>query len=137
MASTGSATIQDGKTKVTYSCTQQNMSYTIIGDNIREDFKFLIKNDVNAIPGILNEALETFKTASEINDAFYFENGGSVNDLSAGFNDVKNDVVALNAQLESLYSALMKAIDNVNAELATNFGHWAFYSTHEASREES
>ncbi len=114
----------DGTTKTTskYTCESKDLQYTIIGENIKADFDFLIKD----IPDRLDEVLSEISQASSINDAFYFENGSSVSDISKAYDEIKSDIELLKSGLTTLHSAFMTDIDNVNAELENNFGYWAF-----------
>ena len=48
--------------------------------------------------------------------------------------DVKKDVEETKKCLDTVHSAYMTAIDNVNAELKTNFGYWAGYKVNQAGR---
>ncbi len=114
----------DGNTKTTskYVCESADLKYTIIGENIKEDFNFLI----NDIPNKLDEALNELKAAAAITNAFYLENGTTVSDISKSYDTMFIHVSALKSSLEVLYSSFMKDIDNVNAELENNFGYWAF-----------
>lgn len=114
----------DGKTKTTkkYTCESESLSYTIIGDNIKEDFSFL----TNQIPEKLGLVLKEIETAANISDAFYFESGNNVHDISEAYNEIKRDVELINSGLSTLYNAFVTDINNVNAELENNFGYWAF-----------
>ena len=118
------------KTTVTYTCEVKDMQYTVIGDNIKNDFKFLIDD----IPSLLETSLTYLNQATEIKDAFYFENNAKVQDLTHVYEEINQDIKQLNQELADLHAALITDIDNVNAELASNFGHIAFYSTAEAGR---
>lgn len=118
------------KTTVTYTCEVKDMQYTIIGENIKNDFKFLVEE----IPSLLQQALNYLNQAANIKDAFYFENNSKVQDLIHVYEELNQDVNQLNQDLTTLHTSLIKDIDNVNAELASNFGHIAFYSTAEANR---
>lgn len=124
MSSTYDVVENDGKTKTTkkYTCESANMSYTVIGDNIKEDFAFL----TGQIPEKLSLILKEIEEATNISDAFYFENGNEVHDISEAYNKIKNDVELINTGLSTLYNAFLTDINNVNAELENNFGHWAF-----------
>jgi hypothetical protein len=108
-----------------YSCTKKNMQYTIISDEIKKDFDFLLSS--NTMGNKLDEMLNYLNTAAGISNAFYFENGGSVQDINHVYEEIKNDVSQLKSDLDTLHAAFMTDIDNVNAELEVNFGHWVGY----------
>lgn len=112
-----------GNTKTTskYTCETANLSYTIIGSNISEDFQFL-----NRLSEKLDEMLSQIRDVADKTTAFYFENGATANEITHAYNELKNDVALMQSGLSSLYSAFMTDIDNVNAELKNNFGYWAF-----------
>lgn len=119
-------------TKTTYTCTEEGFAYTIIGEDIKADFDFL-KSD-NVIGQKLDEMLNYIKTAADIDDAFYFENGSSVYDILHVYDEIKKDVEENKKCLDTLNAAYITAIDNVNAELKTNFGYWAGYKVNKAGR---
>ena len=50
------------------------------------------------------------------------------------YDEIKKDVEDNKKCLDTLHSAYIKAIDNVNAELKTNFGYWAGYKVNKAGR---
>ena len=108
-----------------YSCKKKNMQYTIIGESIKKDFDF-IKSD-GAIAQKLDEMVNYLKNAAAITDGFYFENGGNVNDVNEAYEEIKTDVGKVKDELGRLHSAFMTDIDNINAELEVNFGHWVGY----------
>lgn len=108
-----------------YTCTKKNMQYTIISDEIKKDFDFLLSS--NTMGNKLDEMLNYLNTAAGITNAFYFENGGSVQDINHVYEEIKNDVSQLKSDLDTLHAAFMTDIDNVNAELEVNFGHWVGY----------
>ncbi|MGN0967533.1 MAG: hypothetical protein ACI4OP_08170 [Candidatus Coprovivens sp.] len=108
-----------------YTCTKKNMQYTIISDEIKKDFDFLLSS--NTMGNKLDEMLNYLNTAAGISNAFYFENGGSVQDINHVYEEIKNDVSQLKSDLDTLHAAFMTDIDNVNAELEVNFGHWVGY----------
>ena len=108
-----------------YTCTKKNMQYTIISDEIKKDFDFLLST--NSMGNKLDEMLNYLNTAAGITNAFYFENGGSVQDINHVYEEIKNDVSQLKSDLDTLHAAFMTDIDNVNAELEVNFGHWVGY----------
>ena len=117
-------------TTVSYTYDVKDMQYTIIGDNIKNDFKFLIED----IPNLLDESLNTLNKGTSIQDAFYFENGTKVQDLMHVYDEIKRDLDSVKQELATLHSAFMTDIDNVNAELASNFGHIMFLDIKEAGR---
>ena len=108
-----------------YTCTKKNMQYTIISDEIKKDFDFLLST--NTMGNKLDEMLNYLNTAAGISNAFYFENGGSVQDINHVYEEIKNDVSQLKSDLDTLHAAFRTDIDNVNAELEVNFGHWVGY----------
>lgn len=110
------------KTTTKYTCESADLSYTIIGDNIKGDFNFL----TNTIQNKLDEMITELQAAASINDAFHFENGASVSDINKAYEEIKSDVSSAKELLDSLHSVFMTDIDNVNAELENNFGYWAF-----------
>lgn len=112
-----------------YTCTKKNMQYTIISDEIKKDFDFLLSS--NTMGNKLDEMLNYLNTAAGISNAFYFENGGSVQDINHVYEEIKNDVSQLKSDLDTLHAAFMTDIDNVNAELEVNFGHWVGYKVNE------
>lgn len=122
----------NGNTKTTskYTCESTDLEYRIIGDNIKADFNF-INND---LPDKLTEMLAEIEAAAAVVDAFYFENGSKVSDISKAYEEIKGDVELMKAGLDTLHSAFMTDIDNVNAELANNFGYWAFNKPKLASK---
>lgn len=109
-------------TKTTYSCSQKNMQYTTIGEDIKKDFDFLLES--GGICTNLNLMLSQLEQAANITTAFLFENGGSESDIQHVYEEINEDVTRLKEQLVSLHTAFMTDIDNVNAELEINFGHW-------------
>lgn len=112
-----------------YSCTKKNMQYTIISDSVKKDFDFLLSS--NTMGNKLDEMTNHLKNAAGISDAFYFENGTVVQDINHVYDEIKNDVSQLKNELDSLHAAFMRSIDNVNAELEVNFGHWIGYKVNE------
>ena len=106
-----------------YSCESKSLQYTIIGDNIKEDFAFLIKD----IPQKLDEVKKELYDAAYVENAFLFQNGGKVvTNLEAMYNEIQKDIETLKVGLNSLHNSLLTDINNVNAELENNYGHWAF-----------
>lgn len=124
-------TIGNQKVTTKYTCEQANLKYTIIGENIKEDFNFLI----NDLPNQLDEMLKNLNNAASIDNAFYLENSAKINDLMHIYDEISADTNNLKTGLAELYSAFLTDIDNVNAELANNFGYWAFSKPREASKE--
>lgn len=112
----------DTTTKTTYSCTKKNMQYTTIGEDIKKDFDFLLAT--GGICKNLDLMLAELQKAANVTSAFYFENGGVASDIQHVYDEINDDVTRLKEQLVSLHSAFMTDIDNVNAELEVNFGHW-------------
>lgn len=110
------------KTTTSYTCESENLKYTIIGENIKENFDFLIDD----IPNLLKEVESELSSAKDCTDAFYFENGSSVGDISHAYKEIAKDIENITGGLSTLHSALIKDIDNVNAELSNNFGYWVF-----------
>ena len=117
---------ENGNTRTTssYSCESKNLQYTIIGQNIKDDFKFLIE----ALPQKLDEVKKELYNASSVTDAFSFSNNGgsSVDNLNAMYQEIQNDIEVLKVGLGNLYSAFLTDIDNINVELESNYGHRAF-----------
>lgn len=120
------------KKTVTYTCEAKKLSYTKIGDNIKQDFAF-INTD---LPSKMSEVLAEIEKAASVSDAFYFENGSKVSDLQNVYDEIKGDISLLENGLNELHSAFIKDIDNVNAELENNFGYWLFPKVTEAGRKE-
>lgn len=119
-------------TKTEYSCEKKGMQYTIISENIKKDFDFLLSD--GEIADKLNEMLNELNSAAAIVDAFYFEGGGSVGDISKAYEEIKADVESLKGSLQVLHNAFITDIDNVNAELEVNFGHFVGYSVSEGKK---
>ena len=134
MAGSYTHTETDGNTttKTEYTCTKKGMQYTIIGDEIKADFDFLKSN--NEIAAKLDEMLSHLSNAAAITDAFYFENGGTASDVNHAYEEIKADVEKLKTQLDTLHAAFMTDIDNVNAELKVNFGHWIGVKVNEGKK---
>lgn len=114
----------DGNTKTTssYTCESANLKYTIIGENIKEDFSFLQNEMQNKLDEMLNE----IQRAAQISNAFYIENGATVSDITTAYETIRKDVEILKSGLTTLHTSFIKDIDNINAELENNFGYWAF-----------
>ena len=108
-----------------YSCTKKNMQYTIISNAIKADFDFLLSS--NTMGQKLDEMLNHLNNAAAMTDAFYFENGTTAADINHVYEEIKTDVSELKTQLDTLHAAFMTDIDNINAELEVNFGHWVGY----------
>ena len=108
-----------------YSCTKKNMQYTVNGAAIKKDFDFLLST--GSMGQKLDEMLNYLSTAASITDAFYFENNGAVSDINHVYEEINQDVSKLKSQLDTLHAAFMTDIDNINAELEVNFGHWVGY----------
>ncbi len=112
-------------TSTEYTCQKKGMQYTIIGENIKADFNFLL--NTGSIATKLDEMLKELELAANNNLGFYFENGTKVQDVHLVYDEIKGDVQKLKNDLSTLHSAFMTDIDNVNAELEVNFGHWVGY----------
>lgn len=127
MASSYTHTTTSGNTTTStkYTCDKKALQYTVIGDDIKADFDFLLP--AGGIANKLDEMLNNLKQACDITDGFYFENGSSVWDLAHVYSEIVTDVADLKSALSTLHSAFMTDIDNVNAELEVNFGHWVGY----------
>lgn len=115
---TGTNIDGDTKSTATYSCDTSGFGYSIITDDIRGDFDFLI----NELPQKLDNAMTEINNAADITDAFYFENQSSVEDLSAAKEEIQQDINNLKRELGLLHTAFMTDIDNINMELEYNFG---------------
>ncbi len=101
-----------------YSVDASGMGYSIITDDIRADFNFLIED----LPNKLDEVANYINQAAGIGDAFYFEGSGTVQDISEAAEKLNNDINNLKGTLGNLHSAFMTDIDNINAELEYNYG---------------
>ncbi len=119
-SATQTASKIDGTTKTTatYSVDTSGFGYSIITDDIKADFDFLI----NDLPQKLDNVMTELNNAANIDDAFYFENGNNVKDLSLARDEIQKDVNNIKTELNNLYNAFMTDIDNINAELEYNFG---------------
>ncbi|HAB65736.1 MAG TPA: hypothetical protein DCE23_00065 [Firmicutes bacterium] len=110
-----SYTGQNGDVDVTYSCDTEGIGYSIITDDIRGDFGFLI----NELPSALREVDSTLAKAASITDGFDFD---GLRDISSAYQEVRSDINQTIGLLKKLHSAFMLDIDNVNAELQNNYG---------------
>lgn len=119
----------DGNTKTTifYTSTKEGFGYTIIGDNIKGDFNWLTGDMYTA----LDEFMAYIRDAAAI-QAFNFNDAH--HDISVLVPEIEADVNSLKGSLETLKGALIKDIDNVNAELKVNFGYWVGGRAKEAGR---
>lgn len=131
MASTTTTqTNSNGTTTTTkYSCDKSSMAYTIIGDDIKADFNFLLPG--NEMCNKLDEVLMHLKNAAGV-EAFDID--GKYKDIQHVYTEIEKDINELKNGLSTLYNAFVTDIDNVNAELKVNFGHWAFYKCNKASK---
>lgn len=111
-----------------YSCgNQSGFEYYVLGDDIRKEFDFLKSSAVgnNTIAGNLNEMMNYVKSASSNSSAFLISgNSGTESDLNKFQSEMEQYVNDLKSCLDTLHSAVMTDIDNVNAELDANFGYW-------------
>lgn len=114
----GSYSGDTGESVVTYKCDTTGIGYSVITDDIKSDFDFLITD----IPNALEEVRKEIDSAAVITDAFYFENGNKVNDITQAYQEMSSDITKLNEILNVLHDAFMTDIDNVNAELQNNYG---------------
>lgn len=117
----GSQTQTEGNKKITanYSVDTSGFGFSIITDDIRNDFNFLTGDMYTK----LDEASALLKTAAENQSAFYVDgSGGSVTDLSLAQQEIDRDINTIKTNLQSLRDAIDTAIDQVNAELEYNFG---------------
>lgn len=103
------------KTTASYSVDTSGFGYSVITDDIKGDFDFLI----NSLPNKLDEIVNELNAAASVSDAFYFDGTSSISDA---YEEIKNDVANLKSSLANLHSAFMTDIDNINAELEYNFG---------------
>lgn len=109
-------------TKTPYTCTKKSLQYTTIGDDIKKDFDFLLAS--GGISTNLDLMLAELEKAANVTTAFLFENGGSESDIQHVYEEIRDDVNRLKDQLVILHTAFMTDIDNINAELELNFGHF-------------
>lgn len=117
-SNTASQTNGNSRTVANYSVDTSGFGYSIITDDIRTDFDFLI----NSLPNKLDEISNELDSATAINDGFNFEGNGKETDISKARDEIKNDIENLKSSLVELHSAFMTDIDNINAELEYNFG---------------
>ena len=120
----------EDNTTYEYTCGDQTgFEYYVLGDDIRKEFDFLKSSGTgnSTIAGNLDEMLKHLKVATSNTDAFYFENNGAVSDINHVYEEINQDVSKLKSQLDTLHAAFMTDIDNINAELEVNFGHWVGY----------
>ena len=108
-------------TNYNYKVTVKDWQYTIIGENIRKDFDFII----DKIPEKLQEALKNLEDVAAINDAFYIESTNVVSDLSHVYDEIKEGIEKAKQMSETLHGNFIDAIQNVNKELRNNFG-WEY-----------
>ncbi len=106
------------RTTATYSCDTSGFGYSIITDDIKNDFNFLI----NELPQKLDNAMTELNNAAAIDNAFDFENQARVHDLTVARDEIQRDINALKNELSLLHSAFMTDINNINLELEYNFG---------------
>ena len=122
MSTEANNTKPENVTDYEYNLEIKSMQYTVIGDEIKNDFAFIN----TTLKDKIDEALEYFMKGSEINNAFYVENSGEYSDLMHAYNLLKEDAELAKTQLDDLYASCMDAIKQVNAELEYNFGHIIF-----------
>ena len=132
MANTYDYVDNDGitKTTTTYTCEAKDMQYTQISEEIKADFDFLLKQ----LPDKLDDALTNRKSASDISDAFYVEGSSKYSDLVHVYEEIQKDINNIKSSMSTLHERFMTSIDNVNAELGNNFGHWAFCKVNQAGK---
>jgi hypothetical protein len=131
--SSGSGSHLDGTTKTTvgYSIDTSGIGYSEISPDIREDFAFL----VNDLPDKLDEVMKEIDSAASITDAFTFEPGTAVVDISKAQTELKTDISNLKSALAELYAAFMNDIDKINDELEYNYGWIIVGDVKETSRQ--
>ena len=120
----------EGVTDYQYNVEIKSMEYTVMGEEIKEDFAFIN----TTLKDKIDEALNYFLDGSEIDDAFYVENTGAYSDLMHAYEVIKEDVELAKTQLDELHASCIDAIDQVNAELEYNFGHILFCKKVEAKK---
>ncbi|MDE5830654.1 MAG: hypothetical protein K2H53_03065, partial [Clostridia bacterium] len=105
MANTKDYVVTEGNTKttITYSCEPKDMQYTIMGQDIKNDFNFLKL----AIPRLLDEAMKNLNSAASISDAFYVEGNTKYNDLMHVHSELQRDVEKIKENLNMLYDRYM------------------------------
>ena len=119
-------------TNTKYDVQVDGVKYTVIGENIKSDFDFLIKD----IPNLLEEAKKKFDEATSTSTAFYFENNYKIDGfLAKECLSIRDDINKAIEQLNTLHKALITDIDNINAELEYNFGDIELVNYEEAGRE--
>ncbi len=101
-----------------YSVDASGMGYSIITDDIKADFDFLIQD----LPNKLDEVSNYINQAAGVTDAFYFEGSGTVQDISEAADKLNTEINDLKGTLNDLHSAFMTDIDQINAELEYNYG---------------
>lgn len=112
-----SATRLDGTTETTanYSVDTSGFGYNTITQEIANEFNFLITD----LPNKLDQVMSEVSNANAISDAFNFDD---VSDINIAYTKLSNDVNKLKTSLTDLHTAFMKDLDNINDELAYNFG---------------
>ena len=109
----------DGNTKTTYSYSidTSGFGYNIFDENspVWEDLEFLITE----MPNKLDEIVKYLQDAGSITNAFQFND---VHDINMACENVITDISVLKSTLAELHAAFVLDIENVNAELAYNFG---------------
>lgn len=138
MANNTTVDHEDG-TQSVYTCgDKKGFEYYKIGDDIKNDFSFLkgTSTGETAIAGRLDLMLSSLKIATDNMNAFKISAGsdGGVNNLNELYEEISQDVKALKNNLDVLHNAFMTDIDNVNAELDTNFGWWIGHDVKESKR---
>lgn len=130
--SSGSGSHVDGTTKTTvgYSIDTSGIGYSEISQDIRTDFNFLIED----LPNKLDEVMKEIDSAASITDAFTFEPGTAVVDISKAQTELKTDISNLKSALTDLYNAFMNDIDKINDELEYNYGWIIVGDVKETSR---
>ncbi len=106
-----------------YTATEENLKYTVIGDNIKSDFDFL--TDSASESGICYWVGEAEKHIKEAASRLPFH-VGSFKDIDHAYNQLIPEFEGLKAGLGELRTAIGVDIDNINAELELNFGYISF-----------
>jgi len=129
----GSGSHTEGTTKTTvgYSIDTTGIGYSKISPDIKEDFAFLVTD----LPDKLDEVAKEIDSAASITDAFTFDTGASVIDISKAQNELKADISSLKTALSELYFAFMNDIDKINDELEYNYGWIIVGDVKETSRQ--